>query len=254
MSRLIPFEFESASIRVVIDENGDPWFVGKDICESLGYKDPTTAMKSHCRGVQKLHPIVDTLGRKQDARILSESDVLRLIVSSTLPEAENFERLVFEEILPSIRKTGSYSAKNSALLPQDYIQANEVFTSNLSVAKLIFDGNQAVLSANRATVKTTGVDVLSNLGATALIAETKEALLTPADIGIQLSLSAQKVNKLIEAAGLQQCLQGAKNKKIWDVTAAGAKYAEVLDTGKKHGNGTPIKQNKWYSSVIGLIT
>lgn len=137
--------------------------------------------------------------------------------------------------------------------PRDYIAANEVFTSNLSVAKLIFDGNQAILSANRATVKTTGVDILSNLGATELIADTKEVLLTSTDIGKQLGLSAQKVNKLLEDAGLQQHLQCAKNKKIWDLTAAGAKYAEVLDTGKKEGNGTPIKQIKWYSSVVGLI-
>ena len=97
------------------------------------------------------------------------------------------------------------------------------------------------------------MDVLSNLGATALIADTKEALLTPTDIGKQLGLSAQKVNKLLEDAGLHQRLQCAKNKKIWDVTTAGAKYAEVLDTGKKHDNGTPIKQIKWYSSVVGLI-
>ncbi|WP_310227456.1 BRO family protein [Acidovorax delafieldii] len=94
--------------------NGEPWFVGKDVAEALGYADPTTAMRSHCRGVQKLHPIVDTLGRKQETRILSEPDVLRLIVNSTLPAAERFERWVFEEVLPSIRKTGSYKAPKAA--------------------------------------------------------------------------------------------------------------------------------------------
>ena len=65
-------------------------------------------MKQHCRGVVKRHPIVDRLGRKQEARILPESDVMRLICGSTLPEAVAFEKLVFEEILPTIRKHGAY--------------------------------------------------------------------------------------------------------------------------------------------------
>ncbi|MTK13713.1 MAG: hypothetical protein F8N39_17095 [Clostridiaceae bacterium] len=107
MTNIIPFEFDGASVRVM-DVDGEPWFVGKDVAERLGYVDPTNAMKQHCRGVVKRHPIVDTLGRTQEARILSESDVLRLIVGSKLPAAERFERWVFEEVLPSIRKTGGY--------------------------------------------------------------------------------------------------------------------------------------------------
>lgn len=110
MSSLIPMHFDGRAVRVV-EVAGEPWFVGKDVCEALGYADPTTAMRSHCRGVQKLHPIIDALGRRQETRILSEPDVLRLIVNSKLPEAERFERWVFEEVLPTIRKTGSYSAK-----------------------------------------------------------------------------------------------------------------------------------------------
>ncbi|MGE8318345.1 MAG: Bro-N domain-containing protein [Comamonas sp.] len=96
--------------------DGEPWFVGKDVADALGYADPTTAMRSHCRGVQKLHPISDTLGRMQETRLISEPDMLRLIVNSTLPAAERFERWVFEDVLPSIRKTGSYIAKG-ALTP-----------------------------------------------------------------------------------------------------------------------------------------
>lgn len=57
---LIPFEFDSNPIRAV-DIDGEPWLVGKDVAEALGYADPTTAIRSHCRGVQKLHPIVDSL-------------------------------------------------------------------------------------------------------------------------------------------------------------------------------------------------
>jgi prophage antirepressor-like protein len=114
MSNLSVFEFQSHAVRTIIDERGDVLFVGKDVCEVLEYADATNAMKRHCRGVAKRHPIVDNLGRSQEVRVLAEPDVMRLIVGSKLPAAEAFERLVFEEILPTIRKTGSYTARPAA--------------------------------------------------------------------------------------------------------------------------------------------
>lgn len=113
-SSITPFQFESHAVRVLTDETGEPLFVGKDVCVALGYADHTNAMKQHCRGVVKRHPITDSLGRTQEVRVLSEPDVLRLIVSSHLPEAEKFERWVFEEVLPSIRKTGAYVAPGAS--------------------------------------------------------------------------------------------------------------------------------------------
>lgn len=98
MSNVNKFSFQGADVRTIVLPNGEPGFVGKDVAERLGYEDPTTAIRSHCRGVQILHPIPDALGRMQQTRILAEPDVLRLIVSSTLPEAEAFERWVFEEV------------------------------------------------------------------------------------------------------------------------------------------------------------
>lgn len=113
MSNVIPFISEEFSVRVV-EIDGEPWFVGKDVAGELGYQDPTTAIRSHCKGVQKHHPL-QTPGGVQTMRILSEPDVLRLIVGSSLPAAERFERWVFEEVLPSIRKTGAYQRPMSTL-------------------------------------------------------------------------------------------------------------------------------------------
>lgn len=107
MSSLIPFSFESHSVRA-FNINGAPWFVGKDVAEALGYKDPTTAIRSHCKGVLKLHPLT-TAGGTQDVRVINEPDTFRLIVGSNLPEAERFERWLFEEVLPTIRQTGGYA-------------------------------------------------------------------------------------------------------------------------------------------------
>ncbi|PHN54794.1 Rha family transcriptional regulator [Pseudomonas syringae] len=105
---ITPFQFNSTRVRIVTDEKGVPMFVGRDACEILGYANPNDAMARHCRGVVKRYPIIDSLGRKQEARVLSEPDVLRLIVSSQLPAAQEFERWVFEEALPTIRMTGKY--------------------------------------------------------------------------------------------------------------------------------------------------
>jgi len=117
MSSIIPFEFEGEAVRTVV-VGGDPWFVGKDVAERLGYADPTNAMKQHCKGVVKRHPL-QTAGGMQEIRILSEPDVLRLIIGSKLPAAERFERWVFEEVLPAIRRDGGYMVAAPEETPEE---------------------------------------------------------------------------------------------------------------------------------------
>lgn len=101
------FAFEGASVRTVVLENGEPGFVAKDVCDVLGYANAADAMGKHCKGVAIRYPL-QTLGGTQQVRVLNEPDVLRLIVRSQLPAAERFERWVFEDVLPAIRKTGSF--------------------------------------------------------------------------------------------------------------------------------------------------
>ena len=89
MSSITPFKFQdSVEVRTVTDDGGEVLFVGKDVCKALGYSNHNDAMNDHCRGVAKRYPILDSLGRTQEARVLTEADVLRLIVNSKLPAAE----------------------------------------------------------------------------------------------------------------------------------------------------------------------
>lgn len=195
------FQFESKNIRVVTDEHGEPLFVGKDICDALGYANATDALNDHCRWVAKRYPIPDGIGRIQDTRVLTEPDVLRLIMKSTLPAAEAFERLVFEEILPTIRKTGSYTAKPASKL-NPRIEAAKEFTSCFRIAKLIgCDRNAAAISANNAVYQNTGVNLLSLLGQTHLDADKQALFFNVSDL--QAGISGVKMNKMLEAAGLQ---------------------------------------------------
>nr|WP_010894947.1 BRO family protein [Xylella fastidiosa] len=110
MNAITPFQFESHAVRTVVDDHGEVWFVGKDVADVLGYTNHNKALGDHCRGVTKCYPILDSLGRSRETRIISEPDMLRLIVSSKLPAAERFERWVFEELLPTLRKTGNRPA------------------------------------------------------------------------------------------------------------------------------------------------
>lgn len=93
-----------------IEENGKVLFCGKDIAIALGYSDPKKAINQHCKddGVA-IYPLIDNIGREQQAKFITEGNLYRLITHSKLPTAEKFEKWVFDEVLPSIRKTGGYT-------------------------------------------------------------------------------------------------------------------------------------------------
>lgn len=93
----------------VIMQNGEPWFVGKDVAEILGYKRPENAIATHVDEDDSLKQgVTDSLGRVQRATIINESGLYSLILSSKLPSAKHFKRWVTSEILPAIRKHGGY--------------------------------------------------------------------------------------------------------------------------------------------------
>lgn len=100
------------SVRILY-EDGKPLFCGADACKALGYKNQSKALNDHCKGVTKRY--IPTSGGKQQANFLPEGDLYRLITHSKLPSAEKFERWVFDEVLPAIRKSGMYGADPAEL-------------------------------------------------------------------------------------------------------------------------------------------
>ncbi len=107
MNELQIFNSEEFGQVRTVEIDGKPYFVGKDVALALGYKDTVNALKQHCRGVVK-HHLVDSKGRKQEVNFIGEGDMYRLITHSKLESAEHFERWVFDEVLPTLRRTGSY--------------------------------------------------------------------------------------------------------------------------------------------------
>lgn len=115
MNQLQIFNFEKQEVRTILIEN-EPYFVANDVARTLGYVNPSDATNKHCKKSIKTWGS-DSLGRRQEFKVIPESDVYRLVFRSKLPEAERFEDWVTSEVLPSIRNTGGYQ------VPQDPMSA-----------------------------------------------------------------------------------------------------------------------------------
>jgi len=260
MPSLIPFQFESREIRVVVIDN-QPFFSARDVALALEYADPSQAYNLHCKSLKKLSSVECTELKWENPNprgeyVMPQSDVLRLIVKSSKPEAEKFEKWVFEDVLPSILKTGSYSIPKTAPAPAPKLTtaerdrlllAREVFKT----AKLFgFDANMAILSADCYVRKIMGGGVLENMGATHLLADPRGQVYTPTELGRMLEpqLSAVKMNLELELAGLQKREFGG-----WLPTDNAEGLFEWSDTGKRHGTGAPVKQLRWFKQVLSRI-
>lgn len=109
---------EFGEVRTQLIE-GEPWFVGRDVAHSLGYVEPHKALSRHIDEDDGMkHPLIDSMGRKQEAVFINESGLYSLILSSKLETSKNFKRWVTSEVLPAIRKTGSYS-----VVPKNFAEA-----------------------------------------------------------------------------------------------------------------------------------
>lgn len=255
-TQLIPFSFESHEVRAVVVD-GSPLFGSRDVAVALAYENPSKAYQDHCKSLKLLsyNELLELKWVNPNPRgeyVMPESDVYRLIVKSNKPEAERFEKWVFEEVLPTIRKTGSYSIPHTTkptirderelqLLARDTMRTLKAFG---------IVGNAAVISTDNYCRTIAGRSLLEPLGATHLLADQRGRTYTPTELGKMCNppLSAVKFNLAIEQAGLQKRDMGE-----WMPTDKAAGLCEWLDTGKRHSNGTPVKQLKWFKTVLGQI-
>ena len=108
---------EFGSVRT-IEENGKVLFCGSDVAKALGYRRPKDAINAHCKGAVKRRLL--TNGGAQEMKMISEGDVYRLISHSRLPSAEKFESWIFDDVLPTIRRTGGY-VSNEEMFIENYL-------------------------------------------------------------------------------------------------------------------------------------
>lgn len=259
MTAITPFKFKNKEVRTIIDEHGEALFVGKDVCDNLAYADHTNAMKQHCRGVAKHHPIPDGIGRLQSTRVLTEADVLRLVVNSALPAAEEFERWVFEDVLPSIRKTGSYTAPQAQAFVGNRVaydlEAVEVLARFLNVSP------SGKITMARVVLEQSAPHLLPTLPAYAVDAPadaTTDSSEPTASLTALLKANgvngtAAQWNKRLHNAGLlRQATRETSNggtKKFWVVFGHGLKFGKNVTSPENPRETTP----HWYESTFQLL-
>ena len=104
---------EFGSVEILLHDN-KPYFPAIECAAILGYKNPYKAVIDHCKKDDlTIREVIDNLGRKQEKKYISEGNLYRLIIRSKLPAAERFERWVFDEVLPTIRKYGAYATDDT---------------------------------------------------------------------------------------------------------------------------------------------
>ena len=123
---------EFGEIRTVTIDD-EPWFVGKDVAESLGYERATKAIRDHVdeEDVDEI-PIQDSIGRMQNTPVINESGLYSLVLSSKLASAKRFKKWVTSEVLPSIRKNGGYIAGQEGL-SDDELMAKAVLVAQKKI-------------------------------------------------------------------------------------------------------------------------
>lgn len=132
MNEVQLFNFENHEVRSLLI-NSEPWFIGKDVADVLGYKNQNDALSKHVDGEDKdTIAIRDSIGRNRNTPIINESGLYSLVLSSKLPSAKKFKRWVTSEVLPALRKTGQYQVKElsgSELMAKALIEAQSVLAA-----------------------------------------------------------------------------------------------------------------------------
>lgn len=233
-TQIIPFVFEKNNIRV-LDQNGDPLFVARDVAMALGYKNTADAVKTHCRRAKSLSELGCAPSAPQQdqqltldpqTKMIPESDVYRLTMKSTLESAERFQDWLVEEVIPQIRKTGSFTVAHAPtpvpLLPSQI--GKQLILDMVDVAVLLgAPKSYAIQVAAGAATKQTGLpwDRLLTQAAAMNNVPDVEVYLEPTELGRLFGLSAAQMNVRLMDLGLQ-----VREGKSWVPTEEGAAFCQ----------------------------
>ncbi|HCU2369104.1 TPA: phage antirepressor [Staphylococcus aureus] len=231
MQELQTFNFEELPVRT-LEVDGEPYFIGKDVADILGYANGRDALSKHVDSEDKLTSQIATSGQNRNVTIINESGLYSLIFSSKLENAKRFKRWVTSDVLPAIRKHGIYATDNvieQTLKDPDYI------ITVLTEYKKEKEQN-LLLQQEIGELKPKADYVDEILKSTGTLATTQIA----ADYGI----SAQKLNKLLHEARLQR-----KVNKQWVLYSEhmGKSYtdSDTITIVRSDGREDTVLQTRW---------
>ena len=200
MNELMIFDNpEFGEIRTV-ELNGEPWLVGKDVAQALGYSNTKDAVSRHVDTEDKRGARFPTPSGQQEMTIINESGLYSLVLGSKLPTAKKFKRWVTSEVLPSIRKNGMY------LLPKDYPSALRALADS-EEQRMALECTNATLAAENERQAQVIAEFEPIRQYVDTILESPDALAT-SQIAADYGMSAQELNKILRDEGVQHKVNG----------------------------------------------
>lgn len=150
-------------VRTMVNEKGEPFFVGSDVAVVLGYSDPQKAVKMHVDDDDKLTRRIVVSGQNRNAIIINESGLYALVLSSKLPQAKAFKRWVTNEVLPQIRQTGGYLPTRNARTGEMLTDSEMVEVANKIIARTISRANLPADDCFTASQVAESLDITANI-------------------------------------------------------------------------------------------
>jgi len=238
MEELQVFQYQTQQVRTV-NKDGEPWFIARDVCEVLAIANTSQAL-ARLPDVMKGLSTVDTLGGKQTVTVITEAGLYKLAFTSRKDEAEKFTSWVASDVLPQIRKTGSYTPPSS----------KNVYGILRGLVDDLERQDQQIAAANAKVDQVSQrVDKIAQ-GIPALPVPESAALeyVTPTQIGRMFSprMSGIETNKRLQFAGLQYRVGGE-----WVPSDKGKDYVKTLPVQLE--NGKCVYQLHWQRRVFDMI-
>lgn len=246
MNNLIPFNYNSKQVRTEI-KNSDPWFVARDIADVLGISDTRTITDRLDSDEWDKTTVTDSLGREQEAYIISESGLYEAISRSNKSEAKAFQRWVRKEVLPSIRKHGMYAKDELLDNPDLMIEVLQELKKEREEKKL--------LTVEIAQQKQIIGELKPRADYTDTILKNK-GLVTITQIAKDYGMSGQEMNTLLHENGVQykQSEQWLLYTKYQD---KGYTHSETINIVRKDGRPDITMNTKWTQKgrlfIYGLL-
>ena len=270
MNKLQIFEStDFGTVRTVLIDK-EPYFVGKDVCEAFDDKNHNRSLGRIDEEDKRREQITDVLGRKQEAVLINESGLYALLFAMQ-PQKENhdgvsdaypievqerieklrrFKRWVTSEVLPAIRKTGSYTVPKLEKNPKYRTRmigtaVRDVRSTAAELQKLFgVKSGIALAKATSMIERAYGVD-MEEVKELILPAEHDTGFLNATELGMRLGVNARKANALLQNAGLQVRFNG-----MWRLTNKGKCYGEEMPYER---NGHSGYQIRWNDSVVSVL-
>lgn len=244
MSGLVPFRFEEHEV-LVLDENGSPLFPATKVCEILGYVNPRDAIARHVPTEDVVKRDTLTPGGQQLTNHVNESGLYALIFGSQLEAAKRFKRWVTSEVLPSIRKTGTYTApvrRAPAHRPSEIYKLGQMIAKDLKRMGAADDVLEVMqLDLVRAN---TSVDI--EPARKAIPGRQEVVWLNAKGVGAKIGVKAREANVLLERHGFQHKDEAGK----WALGEKGKEHGELKAF---TNNGHTGFQLEWKPSVVDAL-